>query len=155
MSDAHAEMHEAYGSISPLWATVRSTITDDDVRDCRIDEVIRWCREKLGGRDRDLVAPEKWEKAVREGWSIKATYSGGLASTPCVGRPWSSYVHDMAHSTYLMLPARFDGSRNYDNHSPGHARLELELTQLVVGWLTDESRGIKQTFPPLVLSRPA
>ncbi len=52
-----------------------------------------------------------------------------------------------------MLPAR-SGGRNYDSHSPEHARLELELTELVVGWLADERAGNKHTFPQLVLSRP-
>jgi hypothetical protein len=36
----------------------------------------------------------------------------------------------------------------------GHARLELELSERVVGWLADEARGIERAFPPLVLSCP-
>jgi hypothetical protein len=42
----------------------------------------------------------------------------------------------------------------YPTHSIEHAWFELELTELVVGWLADDARGIERTFPPLVLSRP-
>lgn len=150
MTDAHTEMHAAYTRLNSLLAEIDRPITDDDRSSGKIAEVIRWCRDKLGGRDEDLVGPERWEQASREGWSVSATYRDLPTFRP--GATWARYIHEWAHYVYLMLPAR--GGRNYDSHSPTHARLELELTELVVGWLADEMRGIKRTFPPLNLSRP-
>lgn len=151
MIEAHAEMHATYDRINSLWPGISRPITDDDVSNGWLFEVLRWCRDKLGGRDQDLVGPDRWEQASREGWSARATYS----CLPSWGRGWTwgRYVHEVAHFACLMLPARF-GSRNYDNHSLVHAQLELELTELVASWLADEAQGIKRTFPPLALSRP-
>ena len=113
--------------------------------------MIRWCRDKLGGRDQDLVGPERWSDACRAGWSNRVTYS---PLWPKPNASWRSYIHDKAHDVYMMLPLSRGGTRNYDYHSPEHAGIELELAGLVVSWLKDEARGVKRTFEPLTLSRP-
>ncbi|HVC57390.1 MAG TPA: hypothetical protein VND95_15650 [Stellaceae bacterium] len=152
MSDPRTEMHETYDQINAMWAEVDRPIADDDYRSGKVSEVIRWCRDQLGGRDQDLVPPDRWEQASREGWSERATY--GPFFLPKPGQSFSRYVHDVAHDVYLMLPLSRDGSRNYDRHGVEHARVELELTELVVGWLADEANGINRSFPPLKRSRP-
>ena len=78
-------MHERYARINSLW------ITPED--EGGVSEVIRWCRAKLGGRDEDLVGPERWDKASRDGWSERATYS----CLPSCGTTWARYVHEMVH----------------------------------------------------------
>jgi hypothetical protein len=150
-ADSHTEMHEIYARINEM-AETRRQITHDDCKDGRTAEIIRWARNRLGGRDQDLIPPDRWETACREGWSKEATYS----CLPRVksGGMWHQFIHDVAHFIYLMLPLSRFGYRNYDNHSLARAHIELELTTLVVGWLTDEANGIKDSFPPLALSRP-
>jgi hypothetical protein len=149
MTDPHTEMHEIYSRINSMWSGVSPVITDRT--DGKIAEVIRWCRDRLGGRDQDLVGPERWENACRDGWSEQATYS--CLPSPKREQTWSGYVHDIAHWLYPMLPSD-DRFRRYGDHDVGHARLELELTKLVLGWLIDEANGIKRSFPPLKLLRP-
>jgi hypothetical protein len=151
MSDAHTEMHATYDRINAMWREVDRAITCHDRREGKIAEMIRWCRDRLGGRDQDLVGPERWETASREGWSERATYSCLPGWKP--DSTWGHYIHDVAHWLYPMLPSD-DAYRRYGDHDLGHARLELELTELVVGWLTDEADGVKRSFPPLKLSRP-
>jgi hypothetical protein len=131
MTDPHTEMHDTYARANSAWPDTSAVITEDDFRGGKIAEVIRWCRDRLGGRDRDLVPPERWEAASREGWSIRATY--GPFFFPKSGQTWHGYIHDVAHTVYLMLPLARDGSRNYDGHSVQHSHIELELTQHVVG----------------------
>lgn len=150
-NDPHKEMHEIYARINSAWRETPRVITDDDRRAEKIAEVFRWCRDRLGGRDQDLVGPERWEKASRDGWSTQATYSCLPGWGP--GETCPEYIHDVAHWLYPMLPSN-DDYRRYGDHDVGHARLELELTELVVGWLADEACGIKRSFQPLDLSRP-
>src|SRR5258708_28499454 len=114
MTDAHTEMHSNYDHIGSAWRDFDRVITDPDYQDGKIAEVIRWCRDKLGGRDPDLVPPDRWETASREGWSIGATY--GPFFFPKPKQAWSRYIHDVAHNVYQMLPLAQDGSRNYDGH---------------------------------------
>jgi hypothetical protein len=151
MTDLHAEMHENYTRVNTEWGAHNRVITDDDSRTGKRAEVVRWCRDRLGGRDQDLVGPERWERACREGWSKKATYGCFPSVKP--GQTWSSWMHDVAHWLYPMLSSE-DEHRRYGDHDAGHAHLELELTELVIGWLTDDAAGIERTFPPLNLSRP-
>ena len=152
MTDPHTEMHATYDQVNAMWADVDRVITDDDFRSGKVSEVIRWCRDRLGGRDQDLVPPDRWEQASREGWSESATY--GPFFLPKPRQCFRSYIHDVAHSVYLMLPLSRDGSRNYDRHGAPHARVELELSELVAGWLRDEAVGKKRCFPLLHRSRP-
>ena len=42
---------------------------------------------ELGGRDEDLVGPERWDKASRDGWSERATYS----CLPSCGTTWARW----------------------------------------------------------------
>ncbi len=144
-------MQEAYARVGALWGEDGRVITEGNLRDGYIAEAIRWCRNRLGGRDEDLVGPLRWAEACDNGWSEQATYSCIPSCRP--GKTWQRYTRELAQYVYLMLPAR-DGSRNYDGHSAARARLELELTALVVGWFDDEARGNKRSFPPLALSRP-
>ena len=151
MSSPHTEMHQRFDRINSMWAGTSRVITYDDRRAGWVAEVIRWRREKLGGRDQDLCGPEQWQDACKGQWSVEATYRFlGVKSDTT----WLSYVHDTAHDVYTMLPLARGEARNYDNHSPQQAALELELAELVVGWLRDEARGVKHAFAPLSLSRP-
>jgi hypothetical protein len=148
MTDTHTEMQILYDRTNSLWARagLSRPITADDVSKGLPAEAIRWARDKLGGRDQDLVGPKRWEQASLGGWSEQATFS--CLPHWVAGETWSRYVHSVSHYVHRL------GSGDDDDHSPGHARLELELSELVVGWLADEARGIKRTFPPLVLPRP-
>lgn len=151
MTEPQAEMHEAYARANSQWPEEVPVITEADLRNGKIDEVIRWCRDRLGGRDEDLVGPLRWAEACNNGWSPRATYSCLPSCSP--GKTWRRYVRDISYFVYSMLPTS-DGGRNYDSRSLLHARLELELTELVVGWFTDEAHGIRRRFPPLLLSQP-
>jgi hypothetical protein len=151
MNDPHSQMHEIYGRIGSMWAENDRTITDQDFKDGKVDEVIRRCRDKLGGRDQDLVGPEIWAEACRARWSPGVTYR---SLWPKPNASWRSYIHDKAHDVYMLLPLSRGGIRNYDNHSLEQARIEFELAEIVVGWLKDEARGVGRTFEPLMLSRP-
>jgi hypothetical protein len=99
-----------------------------------------------------LVGPERWVEYSRTGKSATATYSCLPTIKP--GQSWQSYVHEFSHYVYLLLPAALTGQRNYEVHSPIQAALELELAELVAGWLRDDAAGVKQIFSRLVLARP-
>ena len=150
MTDAHEDIHQIYARIRTIWDKDDRVITEDDRRNGKRAKVIRRCRDWLGGRDQDLVGPEGWEKSCREGRSVGATYSG----LPRIKhkQTWAAGIHDVAHWLYPMLPS--DDYRRYGAHDLGHARLELELTELVAGWLRDEANRMRRSFPHLKLSRP-
>ena len=150
-AEQHDLMHGCFTRIKSLWVEYSRPITADDLKKGWTAEVLRWARDKLGGRDEDLIGPERWGKASRDGWSVQATYS----CLPRLRPSWPDYVHEVGHYVWLMLPGRFGSwARNHDSHSLEQSQLELELTELVAGWLADEARGIERTFPELQLSRP-
>jgi hypothetical protein len=150
MTDFHAEIRKIYARINTMWAGASRPISDDDVSQGKTAEVLRWCRDRLGGHDRDLVPPGRWEKACRGGWSIQVTYA-------CLPQPlkgWQQYIHDAAHFIHQGLNNN-RGHISYENHDLEQARIELELTELVLGWFADEARGVERSFKPLKLSRPS
>jgi hypothetical protein len=146
MSDPHSEMHSIYQQVNSTPETLWPLTRDNSDKGWE-DEVIRWIREKLGGRDLNLIPPERREAARTQNWSPRATYS----CLPKLGpeTTWRRFIHDCAHYTHQMLY----GSEA-PTHSVDHARLELELTELVIGWFKDEAKGITRSFLRLSLSRP-
>jgi len=150
-SGERAEIERAYERIDAAWARYTRVIAEDDLTTGKIAEVIRWCRNRLGGHDQDLVGPLRWAEACNNGWSERATY----ACLPSCGpkKTWPRYIHEMAQYVYSMQP-RPDGARPFGTRSIGQTRLELELAELVIGWLADEAAGTPRAFPELILSRP-
>ena|SRR6185312_5657797 len=142
MLDDHAEMHKCYEAANII--ELPPTITDEDFAKGRVGEVINWCRNKLGGRDENLVRAEQWAKASREGWSPKVTYRC-LPSTMS-GKSWGSYIHDAGH---FVLDLRYPNG--HESHTVEHASLELELRQLVHSWFVSKT---PREFAMLTLSRP-
>ena len=118
MTVAHCEMHDLYDRINSLWDGVSRPITDDDQSSGWLAEVLRWCRDKLGGRDQDLVGEERWEPASREVWSKSATYSCLPGWHPA--EPWWRYVHNVSHYVDKLLRAQLGSCKN-ETHSVTHA----------------------------------
>jgi hypothetical protein len=139
-----------YAKINTLWSEHDRAITDADRRSGKLDELLRICRDRLGGRDEDLIPPGHREKAQRDRWSKRAAYF----YLPRQGKTWKVYVHNVSHFLNDMLPKYSSDYRDHAAHTLAHARLELELSELVTGWFIDEEQGINHSFPSLELTWP-
>jgi len=56
--------------------------------------------------------------------------------------------------TFILKLPGGDAAKPIETHSLSQARIELELTELVVGWLETEAVGVTRVFPELDLSAP-
>jgi hypothetical protein len=146
MLDQHDEMHRRYTTANAI--RLPHKITEADFTQGRVGQIINWCRDKLGGRDEDLVGAARWAEASRQGWSEQATYACLPMTAP--GSSWSQYIHDASH---FVIQLQYPTNQAEMRHSVDHAGLELELTQLVRSWFSDSEKS-PLIFERLILSRP-
>jgi hypothetical protein len=132
---------DSYDAIAALWARVPEQAMKEAVP-LIAPKVFDWLWTKIGASDYFDLLPAWYRDEVRaKNWSRSAVIANaGFPGCYKPGTTLPDFVHYHSHWLDQHLRGSLEGNGRLFNHDMEQARVELELTTLVIGWLTD-SRG--------------
>ena len=139
-----SELWDTYDAINALWKTVPEQAMKEAVP-AVAPKVFDWLWNRIGASDYFDLLPVSYRDEVRaKNWSERAVIAN--AGFPGGYKPETTLrdlVHYNSHWVDQHLRGSLDPHGGHFNHDVEHARLELELTTLVVNeWLPTVPAGL-------------